>query len=562
MVHERRTNCNSCFKQNEGKKTTKSSFYALKYSLSLSLSSSSSSSLSDIEEHISFATRTKRKLSLAEEALVYLRTKKQTLNREREREREREMTRNTSSDEMETKSTKELFALAREKMTTRTSSGINGGGDNDGSFFLREAIEMFAEVFRRCDSAGCFDDDDANNGGENEENFGGDNRRGGENVSTNDLKYALCLYFQGKCWQSMRTEFVPLIAGEAEGEEKKTTMVMNRELRVEHVLRGKECLERFLRFASAARFLPRGFEKDARAAAGLIEEEDDDDDDDDDDGGTTREAMMTPEAKRTMKVKRFKKQSELRRKLEEMEKSGVVDRCARVKSRTAEEEEEEEGEEEADEEKVREYWFAMIEKAVLDSIEMIEGSKEEVALLTGVSEDEVRRIVQGGEKKQQRGGEEESSSSRIPGGLLKAIASLESNKNNNGTNGRNGMMNRSAPPAGTSAPTVAIPSLPSSLFANRKESVVRDARSALFRPSHILPTMSIEEAGEIELRELMERTALSKEREKRKSVLESAKTEDELSDEKLYEKRRWDDWKDDNPFGAGNSRRTPTGNNR
>ena len=472
------------------------------------------------------------------------------------------MTRITSSDEMETKSTKELFALAREKMTTRTSSGI-GGGDDDGSFFLREAIEMFAEVFRRCDSAGCFDDD-ANNGGENEENFGGDNRRGGENVSTNDLKYALCLYFRGKCWQSMRTEFVPLIAGEAEGEEKKTptttTLVMNRELRVEHVLRAKECLERFLRFASAARFLPRGFEKDARAAAGLIEEEDDDDDDDD--GGTTREAMMTPEAKRTMKVKRFKKQSELRRKLEEMEKSGVVDGSARVKSRTAEEEEEEEGEEEADEEKVREYWFAMIEKAVLDSIEMIEGSKEEVALLTGVSEEEVRRIVQGGEKKQQRGGEEESSSSRIPGELLKAIASLESNKNNNGTNGRNGMMNRSAPPAGTSAPTVAMPSLPFSLFANRKESVVRDARSALFRPSHILPTMSIEEAGEIELRELMERTALSKEREKRKSVLESAKTEDEFSDEKLYEKRRWDDWKDDNPFGAGNSRRTPTGNNR
>ena len=496
-------------------------------------------------------------LSLTEEALVYLRTNEQTLNiKQREREREREMTRITSSftNEMETKSTKELFALAREKMT-RTSSR-SSGVDDDGSFFLREAIEMFAEVFRRCDSAGCFDDD-ANNGGENEENFGGDNRRGGENVSTNDLKYALCLYFQGKCWQSMRTEFVPLIAGEAEGEEKKTTMVMNRELRVEHVLRAKECLERFLRFASAVRFLPRGFEKDARAAAGLIEEEDDDDD-----GGTTREAMMTPEAKRTMKVKRFKKQSELRRKLEEMEKSGVVDGSARVKSRTAEEEEEEEGEEEADEEKVREYWFAMIEKAVLDSIEMIEGSKEEVALLTGVSEEEVRRIVQGGEKKQQRGGEEESSSSRIPGELLKAIASLESNKNNNGTNGRNGIMNRSAPPAGTSAPTVAMPSLPSSLFANRKESVVRDARSALFRPSHILPTMSIEEAGEIELRELMERTALSKEREKRKSVLESAKTEDELSDEKLYEKRRWDDWKDDNPFGAGNSRRTPTGNNR
>ena len=166
------------------------------------------------------------------------------------------MTRNTSSDEMETKSTKELFALAREKMTTRTSSGINGGGDNDGSFFCEKRSRCSRKFSGDTIRPGVFDDD-ANNGGENEENFGGDNRRGGENVSTNDLKYALCLYFQGKCWQSMRTEFVPLIAGEAEGEEKKT-MVMNRELRVEHVLRGKECLERFLRFASAARFLRAG----------------------------------------------------------------------------------------------------------------------------------------------------------------------------------------------------------------------------------------------------------------------------------------------------------------
>jgi len=278
----------------------------------------------------------------------------------------------------------------------------------------------------------------------------------------------------------------------------------------------------------------------------------------DGDRGTTMTAG-TPEAKRTMKVKRFKKQSELRRKLEEMEKSGVAgEGSARVQSTTGADEEEKEEKEEAppDEEKVREYWFAMIEKAVLDSIEMIEGSKEEVALLTGVSEEDVRRIVQQGEKKQHRGEQEDGSSSSIPAELLKAIASLESN--DIGRNG--GMMNRSAPPAGTSAP--AMPSLPSSLFANRKESVVRDARSALFRPSHILPTMSIEEAGEIELRELMERTALSNEREKRKSILESAKTEDELSDEKLYEKRRWDDWKDDNPFGAGNSRRTPTGNNK
>ena len=141
----------------------------------------------------------------------------------------------------------------------------------------------------------------------------------------------------------------------------------------------------------------------------------------------------------------------------------------------------------------------MIENAVLDSIEMIEANKEEVALLTGVSEEEVKRIVE--ERKnvhaEEEGEDNGSSSSRIPEELLKAIASLESN---GATSGRTGMMNRSAPPAGTSTPT----SLPSSLFANRKESVVRDARSALFRPSHILPTMTIEQAGEIELRELIQ----------------------------------------------------------
>ncbi len=433
---------------------------------------------------------------------------------------------------------------------------------------------MFEEVSRRCHLAGCFD---GAKGRDDEEEDDDDD------VSTNDLKYVLCSYFCGKCWQLMPMEFVE---EEKRRDANATMRMMNRKLRVEHVLRSKECLEHFLRFVArrsrqtrrprgadndadntttttttttttittsdtnnCGRFVPRGFEKETRAAAGLMEEEEEEEE----------ETILTPDAKRRMKVKRFKKQSELRRKLEEMEKSGIVGGNVGVKTTTSKataEEEEKEEEEEADEERIREYWFAMIENAVLDSIEMIEANKEEVALLTGVSEEEVKRIVEERKNVHAEEGEDNgSSSSRIPEELLKAIASLESN---GATSGRTGMMNRSAPPAGTSTPT----SLPSSLFANRKESVVRDARSALFRPSHILPTMTIEQAGEIELRELMERTALSTEREKRRSVLESAKTEDELSDEKLYEKRRWDDWKDDNPFGAGNSRRTPTGNNK
>ena len=466
--------------------------------------------------------------------------------------------------------TRALFSRAFETTTTTASRTKNKEDHQKHHHRLRDAIEMFEEVSRRCHLAGCFD------GAKGRDDEGEDDDDD-DDVSTNDLKYVLCSYFCGKCWQLMPMEFVE---EEKRSDANATMRMMNRKLRVEHVLRSKECLEHFLRFVArrsrqtrrprgadndadnttttttttsdtnnCGRFVPRGFEKETRAAAGLMEEEEEEE-----------ETTLTPDAKRRMKVKRFKKQSELRRKLEEMEKSGIVGGNVGVKTTTSKataEEEEKEEEEEADEERIREYWFAMIENAVLDSIEMIEANKEEVALLTGVSEEEVKRIVE--ERKnvhaEEEGEDNGSSSSRIPEELLKAIASLESN---GATSGRTGMMNRSAPPAGTSTPT----SLPSSLFANRKESVVRDARSALFRPSHILPTMTIEQAGEIELRELMERTALSTKREKRRSVLESAKTEDELSDEKLYEKRRWDDWKDDNPFGAGNSRRTPTGNNK
>ena len=95
----------------------------------------------------------------------------------------------------------------------------------------------------------------------------------------------------------------------------------------------------------------------------------------------------------------------------------------------------------------------------------------------------------------------------------------------------------------------------------------------VFQPSHSLPSMSIEQAGEREL-EIM--AAL--EDRKQEAMLEAARQtavsgryqrdndgpgEDEENEEETaaaeYKARAWDDWKDEHPRGQGNSKLTPCG---
>jgi hypothetical protein len=77
----------------------------------------------------------------------------------------------------------------------------------------------------------------------------------------------------------------------------------------------------------------------------------------------------------------------------------------------------------------------------------------------------------------------------------------------------------------------------------------------MFRPFNP-PTMSLEEYAEQEMKELKERTEKKKiidEERKRKEA--QKKDPDEETEEELYEKRRWDDWKDDRVKGSGNLNR-------
>ncbi|CAN6444765.1 unnamed protein product [Victoria cruziana] len=86
----------------------------------------------------------------------------------------------------------------------------------------------------------------------------------------------------------------------------------------------------------------------------------------------------------------------------------------------------------------------------------------------------------------------------------------------------------------------------------------------VFQPSHRLPTMSIEEAG------LWEMNMMKKWQERNAKIIEEATSswhkdsgngpiDEEDVDDAQDKARAWDDWKDDNPRGAGNKKLTPCG---
>ncbi|XP_021294173.1 PP2A regulatory subunit TAP46 [Herrania umbratica] len=88
----------------------------------------------------------------------------------------------------------------------------------------------------------------------------------------------------------------------------------------------------------------------------------------------------------------------------------------------------------------------------------------------------------------------------------------------------------------------------------------------VFQPGHRMPTMSIEEAG------LREMEMMNKWQERNAKMFEEANStwykdspklgpsENEEDDDAAQDKARaWDDWKDDNPRGAGNKKLTPCG---
>jgi len=94
-----------------------------------------------------------------------------------------------------------------------------------------------------------------------------------------------------------------------------------------------------------------------------------------------------------------------------------------------------------------------------------------------------------------------------------------------------------------------------------KPIVIGDPKQAIaanaFKPGWNLPTVSIEEAGMIDHKIAMQEHEKTKKREaKEKLVKEFGDPDDdevEGGENNVFKKRDWDDWKDDNPKGSGNT---------
>lgn len=108
---------------------------------------------------------------------------------------------------------------------------------------------------------------------------------------------------------------------------------------------------------------------------------------------------------------------------------------------------------------------------------------------------------------------------------------------------------------------------PASLIGGKLTSERERMAAQVFQPGYRLPTMSIEEAG------LKEMEMMNRWQERNVKLMEEANSswhkddtrpnnndDDDDSDDAAQEKARaWDDWKDDNPRGAGNRKLTPCG---
>lgn len=77
-------------------------------------------------------------------------------------------------------------------------------------------------------------------------------------------------------------------------------------------------------------------------------------------------------------------------------------------------------------------------------------------------------------------------------------------------------------------------------------------RAGVFRPSHALPTMTLEEFAEQEVADMRRREEESKKAEAAREAIDLER--EDHHDREQERLRKWDDWKDDNKRGSGNMR--------
>ncbi|KAK1276157.1 PP2A regulatory subunit TAP46 [Acorus gramineus] len=276
------------------------------------------------------------------------------------------------------------------------------------------------------------------------------------------------------------------------------------------------------------------------------------------------QGSFTPEARRALKISRFKRQKAAESRLQEIrerkERRGRSSKAAAL-STPIEAGEEDALDDDGDEE--REAWLTTISLAICKAFDMMEMLKKEEEMLSAVKD----RQLKDGDKEFAR---------EI---LDKRINTAETWHRNSAFQSQ-----FSKPAQPITCATFAQDVIegragvsqahehkhqplifgPASLVGGRISSERERMAAQVFQPGHRLPTMSIEEAGlrEMEImnkwqertKEFMEEANSSWHKEGQRSA--SADSDEEAAEEKA---RAWDDWKDDNPRGAGNKKLTPCG---
>ena len=282
--------------------------------------------------------------------------------------------------------------------------------------------------------------------------------------------------------------------------EKRAAEAMTREGRVE---RAMEASEDFLELARALGCVPRD---ESEACEEILRGRDEEATTS---GGGGGGARRDP---RMDKVRRFKMKGRLRAKRERLEAA-----LARRRGEASEDEDEDEDEDGPDAEELeRDLRLCDIEEAVYDALDEIPAMRVEFEMLS--RRDELRDSLERERERMER--EDERTKRREP-----EIFTIDRD-------------------AASGAIRV-----------DPRERL----RSEVFRPTVALPTMTVEQAGEIERAEMLARSAREAERARARELRRESKTADESEEEALQKARSWDAFKDDNPYGSGNSRLRPCG---
>ncbi|XP_078431462.1 2A phosphatase associated protein of 46 kD [Wolffia australiana] len=339
-----------------------------------------------------------------------------------------------------------------------------------------------------------------------------------DDVSTVNLKYLLVSFFIGELTEKFS------------GEDRL------------HVI--KQSLDQFKEFISTCEALELVPEEETKGAVGASND--------------------TMAGKREKKISRFKRQRAAESKLQELkerrERRGRSLKAAALSSRVEAVEEDLLDEDDGEEE--REAWITTISLALCKAFDMLEMLKKEEGMLSAVRE---RMKQEGSTEFDKSMLDERARKAEIwhRNAALRSQYSKPAQPITCATFAQDVIEGRAKASQVHEHKHQPLIFGPASLIGSRPTSERERLSAQVFQPSHRLPTMSIEEAGLREM-EMMnnwqEMNARLASEVNSSWHLEKNKAEDDEDSEAAEEKARaWDDWKDDNPRGAGNTKLTPCG---